>query len=54
MDIIQIIMFVWGFVWGAAGVCITCGAILAAVNHMIERQVKRHGYSSQCSTKRDQ
>ena len=53
MDIIQIMMLVWGFVWGVAGVCITCGAILAAVDHMIERWVKRHGDSSQCHTKRD-
>lgn len=53
MDIIQIIMLVWGFVWGVAGVCITCGAILAAVDHMIERWVKCHGDDSKCSTKRD-
>lgn len=53
MDIIQIIMLVWGFFWGVAGVCITCGAIRAAVDHMLERRVKRHGYGSQCSTKRD-
>lgn len=53
MDIIQIIMLVWGFVWGVAGVCITCGAIQTAVDHMIERWVKRHGYSSQCHANRD-
>lgn len=53
MDIIQIIMIVWGFVWGVAGVCITCGAILAAVDHMIERWVKCNGDDSKCSTKRD-
>lgn len=54
MDIIQIIMLVWGFVWGVAGFCITCGAILEAVDHMIERWVKRHGDDLKCSTKRDQ
>lgn len=53
MDIIQIIMLVWGFVWGVAGFCITCGAIRTAVDYMIERRVKRHGDGSQCSAKRD-
>ena len=54
MDIIQIIMLVWGFVWGVAGVCITCGAILEVFDHMIERWVKRHGDDLKRSTKRDQ
>lgn len=54
MDIIQIIMLVWGFFWGVAGVCITCGAILTAVDYIKERWVRRHGDNLKHGAERNQ
>lgn len=52
MDIIQIIMLVWGFCWGLVWICVTCGAILVAVEQMIERWVRKHD-STESNTERD-